>query len=264
MIIDAHVHIGQWMRPYSKNGNAVDELIQSARLNNIDRLCVSSLGNRGYTSYPNVEEFTSANTHILELIQVFPREILGFCYVNPRHPDASLAELDRCIVDSGMVGIKLWVACKASDSLVDPIAEKAIELGAPILQHAWYKTTGNLPDESTPADIAELARRFPEVTIIMAHLHGAGYRGILDIAPYPNILADTSGGDPETTVVEFAVRELGAERIIFGSDVPGRSFGIQMGKVLGANISDKEKALILYGNMERIFNSRKMLQAQEG
>ena len=258
MIIDAHVHIGQWMRPYSsQNGNAVEELIRSAQNNNINRLCVSSLGERGYTSYPNAEEFTSANTHILELMRVFPGEILGFCYVNPRHPDASLAELDRCIVDGGMVGIKLWVACKASDRLVNPIAEKAIELGVPILQHAWYKTTGNLSDESTPADVAELARRFPDVTIIMAHMHGAGYRGILDIAPYPNILVDTSGGDPESTVVEFALRELGAERIVFGSDVPGRSFGIQLGKVLGADISDEAKALILYGNMERIFREKK-------
>ncbi|HIE29032.1 TPA: amidohydrolase [Candidatus Poribacteria bacterium] len=256
MIIDAHVHIGQWMRPYSKNGNAVDELIQSARLNNIDRLCVSSLGDRGYTSYPNIDEFTSANTHILELMQAFPQEIMGFCYVNPRHSNASLAELDRCITDGGMVGIKLWVACKTSDSLVDPIVEKAIELGVPILQHAWYKTTGNLPDESTPADIAELARRFPDVTIIMAHLHGAGYRGILDIAPYPNILVDTSGGDPESTVVEFAVRELGGERIVFGSDTPGRSFGVQIGKVLGANLPHEVKRLILCGNMERILKSR--------
>ena len=257
MIIDAHVHIGQWMRPYSKNGDAVEELIQSARINNIEYLCVSSLGNRGYTSYPNPDEFISANTHILELMQVFP-EIWGFCYVNPQYRDASLAELDRCIIDSKMVGIKLWVACKASDSLVDPIADKAIELGVPILQHAWYKITGNLSDESTPADVAELARRFPDVTIIMAHMHGAGYRGILDIAPYPNILVDTSGGDPESTVVEFGIRELGVERIVFGSDAPGRSFGIQLGKVLGADISDGEKELILSANMKRILKCDKV------
>ena len=63
---------------------------------------------------------------------------------------------------------------------------------------------------------------------------------------------DTSGGDPESTVVEFAVRELGAERIVFGSDAPGRSFGIQLGKVLGADISDETKELILSGNLARL------------
>lgn len=253
MIIDAHVHVGRWMRPYqSENGNAVEELIQSAKLSNIGLLCVSSLGDQGYTHYPDAEEFTPANTHILEVMRAFPAEIVGFCYVNPQHKNASLEELDRCIVDGGMRGIKLWISCTASDHRVDPIAEKAIELGVPILQHAWYKITGNYPDESTPADVAELARRFPELTVIMAHMHGAGYRGILDIAPYPNVIVDTSGGDPESMVVEFATRELGAERIVFGSDAPGRSFGIQLGKVLGADISDEAEKLILRGNMERI------------
>ena len=244
------------MRPYrNKDGDAIEEMIQFARINGIDQICVSSLGDRGYTHYPSAEEFQSPNTYVLEAMRRFPEEIIGFCYVNPQHTKASLEELDRCIADGGMPGIKLWIACKASDSRVNPIIEKAIELNTPILQHAWYKTTGNYPDESTPADAAEIGKRYPDVTLIMAHMHGAGYRGILDIAPYPNILVDTSGGDPESTVVEFGVQELGAERIVFGSDAPGRSFGVQLGKVLGANIADEAKELILYANIERILTS---------
>ena len=255
MIIDAHVHIGRWMRPFRRGGtssaDAIEELIQSAKRSGIEQLCVSSLGDKGYSHYPGTEEFISANTHVLEIMRILP-EILGFCYVNPQHTEKSLAELDRCIIDGGMVGIKFWIACKASDRHIDPVVQRAIELDVPILQHAWYKTTGNYEHESIPADVADLAERFPDVTLIMAHLHGAGYRGILDIAPYPNVLADVSGGDPEATIVEFGVQELGAERIVFGSDAPGRSFGVQLGKVLGANISDEAKELILHGNAERI------------
>ena len=243
------------MRPFRSGGtsniDAIKELIQSAKRNGIKRLCVSSLGDEGYTNYPKPEEFISANAYVLEMMRIFP-EILGFCSVNPQHTEESLAELDRYIPDGGMVGVKFWIACKASDRQVDPVVRRVIELNVPILQHAWYKTTGNYEHESTPADVADLAERFPDVTLIMAHLHGAGYRGILDIAPYPNVLVDVSGGEPETTVVEFGVQELGAERIVFGSDAPGRSFGVQLGKVLGANISDEAKELILHGNAERI------------
>jgi len=243
------------MRPFRSGGtsniDAIEELIQSAKRNGIERLCVSSLGDKGYSHYPSPEEFISANTHVLEMMRIFP-EILGFCYVNPQHTEESIAELDRCITDGGMVGVKFWIACKASDRQIDPVVQRVIELDVPILQHAWYKTTGNYENESTPADIADLAGRFPDVTLIMAHLHGAGYRGVCDIVPYPNVLVDTSGGDPEATVVEFGVQELGAERIVFGADAPGRSFGVQLGKVLGANISDEEKELILHGNVERI------------
>jgi predicted TIM-barrel fold metal-dependent hydrolase len=66
------------------------------------------------------------------------------------------------------------------------------------------------------------------------------------------VVVDTSGGDPETWLVEFAVRELGLERVVFGSDAPGRAFGVQLGKVTGAALTKREKEMILYKNMERI------------
>jgi len=178
--------------------------------------------------------------------------VLGYCYVNPQHREESLEEIERCVVGGGMVAVKLWVAVKASDRRVDPIMERAADLGVPVLQHAWYKTTGNLPDESSPADVADVARRFPTLTIQMAHLHGGGPRGVADIAPCPNVVVDTSGGDPETWLVEFAVRELGPERVVFGSDAPGRAFGVQLGKVTGAGLTKREREMVLYKNMERI------------
>jgi len=252
-IIDAHVHIGRFMPPFREGSNdAVADLIDSARSVGISRMVVTSLGNRGYSHYPTPQEFREGNDHVLEAMARFPDILIGFCYVNPRHKEESLDEIERCIVAGGMKGIKLWISQKASDPVVDPVMERAAALGVPVLQHAWYKTTGNYPDESTPADVAEMARRHPTVNIIMAHLHGAGYRGVIDIAPYPNLHVDTSGGDPESTVVEFAVKELGEERVVFGSDAPGRSFGVQLGKVLGADISEAQKDFILYGNMERI------------
>ena len=73
-----------------------------------------------------------------------------------------------------------------------------------------------------------------------------------DIAPYANILADTSGSEPEAGIVEYAVQALGAERIVFGSDAPGRDFSVQLGKVIGADITGEERALILGGNMARV------------
>lgn len=259
MIIDAHVHIGRNMKTFREGENAnhplkvCRDLIESAEINGIEKLCVSSLGEKGYTAHPEPEEFIKANDYVLDAMKEFSENILGFCYVNPEYPEESVAEMERCI-DAGMVGIKLWIACKASSPDVEPVLEKSIELKVPVLQHAWYKTTGNLPNESTPADVAKMARKFPQATIIMAHLIGGGYRGILDIVPYPNVLVDTSGSEPETAVVEFAVDKLKAERIVFGSDAPGRSFGVQLGKVLGANITQEQRTRILSSNMERILS----------
>ncbi len=253
MIIDAHVHIGRFIRRFDGGeGDATGDLLRIAERTGITRICAISLGDRGYIQYPTPEEFRSANSHVLEAMRVFPGRALGYCYVNPQHREESLEEIERCVVDGGMVAVKFWVAVKASDRRVDPIMERAADLGVPVLQHAWYKTTGNLPDESSPADVADMARRFPTVTIQMAHLHGGGPRGVADIASCPNVVVDTSGGDPETWLVEFAVRELGPERVVFGSDAPGRAFGVQLGKVTGAALTKREREMILYKNMERI------------
>ncbi len=52
--------------------------------------------------------------------------------------------------------------------------------------------------------------------------------------------------------VEMAVRELGAERIIYGSDSGGRSFASQLAKVYGARIPEAARRLILGENLKRL------------
>jgi len=50
----------------------------------------------------------------------------------------------------------------------------------------------------------------------------------------------------------MAVRELGAERVLYGSDAGGRSFASQLAKVYGAEIPDAARRLIFAGNLKRL------------
>ncbi len=136
---------------------------------------------------------------------------------------------------------------------MDPIVERAVSGKAPILQHTWLNANGNGPGESTPADLVELARRHPDANFICAHAGGDWERGIRIVRPMANISVDVAGFDPTAGMVEMAVRELGAERVLYGSDVGGRSFASQLGKVLGADIPDSAKELMLGGNLRRLF-----------
>jgi predicted TIM-barrel fold metal-dependent hydrolase len=68
-----------------------------------------------------------------------------------------------------------------------------------------------------------------------------------------NICAEIAGSDPTSGFVEMAVRELGPERVVYGSDVGGRSFASQLSKVMGAGIPESAKALVLGGNLRRLF-----------
>jgi predicted TIM-barrel fold metal-dependent hydrolase len=52
--------------------------------------------------------------------------------------------------------------------------------------------------------------------------------------------------------VEKAVEVLGAERVLYGSDAPGRNYAAQLAKVQYAEISEADKALVLGGNAVRL------------
>jgi hypothetical protein len=75
--------------------------------------------------------------------------------------------------------------------------------------------------------------------------------GIRAIRDCPNVAVETAGFDPTAGMVEMAVRELGAERVIYGSDAPGRSFASQLAKIYGAEIPETAKRQILGGNLRR-------------
>jgi hypothetical protein len=173
-------------------------------------------------------------------------------YLSPKHVEASLAELERCVANGPMVGVKLWVAHRCSAKDLDPIIRRAAELKAVVFQHTWMKVNGNDPGESTPLDIVELAMRHPDVPLICGHTGGDWERGVRAIRARKNLYADLAGSDPCAGYTEMAVRELGAERVIYGTDAGGRSFASQLGKVLGADIPAPAKELILSGNLQRL------------
>ena len=203
--------------------------------------------------FPTPEQIVVINDGNKRSFDRYPEFYTVFCYVNPDNPrDFTVAEIEKRVSTQGFVGVKLESCVNARDEKLDPIMQTAERLGVPLLHHAWYKSAGEDPNESTAADIAHLASRFPNVPIIMAHLGGARVRGVQDIKPFPNVHIDTSGSQPMSGLVEYAVSELGEDRVLYGSDVMGRDFSAQLGRVFGARISDGAKRKILYENAARI------------
>jgi len=201
---------------------------------------------------PTMDQCREANDYVLRLRDEKPDVFLPFCYVSPEFPEESAEEIGRCIEGEGMVGVKIWVARRATDPGLDPIMERSVELGVPVLQHAWRKTVGQLAGESYPADVADMARRHPQAKIIMAHLNGVNPRGIEDVVDCPNVSVDVAGGDPESGVVEQAVFRLGVERVLYGSDSPISHFAVMMSKILGADANIEGKRDMLWNNAARL------------
>lgn len=246
MIWDLHCHFS------GVEGRTPDEkmarLIEYADVMGVERL-IFFMG-WPWSRDPTPDQFRRENDQVIQALSHWHDRAFGFAYLNPNHVDASLEEIDRCVANGPLIGIKLWVARRCHEPELDPIIRRAGELKAAIYQHTWYKVQGNDPGESTPADLAALAARHPHVPIICGHTGGDWERGIRAVRPHKNVSIGIGGFDPTAGAVEMAVRELGAERVIYGSDVGGRSFSSQLAKVLGAEITQPEKELILGKNLK--------------
>lgn len=244
-IWDLHCHLS------GIPGRTPDELM-AALVARADRMGIERLiVFMGYpmAMYPSADELRRQNDQVLQALSHWHHRAFGFAYVSPNHVEASLREIDRCIRDGPMVGIKLWVARRCNDPAIDPIIRRAAELRAAIFQHTWIKVGGNHPGESRPEDLVALAARHPTIPLICGHTGGDWERGIRTVRATPNISIDLAGSDPTAGFVEMAVRELGPCRILYGSDVGGRGFASQLAKVRSAAISPADRRAILGDNL---------------
>lgn len=246
--IDMHAHI--WPMEGEEVSSA--HLIRSGDMLGITEYWCSAPVTGGRKATP--DEVASHNNVILRAMERHPDRIRGMCFLIPGDLGV-LHEAERCL-RRGMIGFKLYNQYKIQDPAVRPIIEYAAAHRVPILEHAAYlpapEHLAQQPLTSHGADFAAASEKYPDAILIHAHIGGGGdwewtIRALRDASP--NVYVDVSGSNLDAGQVEFAVAELGAERVLFGTD--GTMAG-SVGKVLGADLTEHERELIFWGNAARI------------
>lgn len=235
--VDVHTHLAD---------DGFDPAIfeRGARIGITTFLC-SNIG--AYVHHPSPDDVHAMNRILARELARFPDRLKGYCYVNPRGGAGSMDDLRRCVEDDGMIGMKLWVATLADDPLVDPFLEYAAERRLIVLTHAWRKTVGQLPYESTAQHVSAVAARHPGVRFVMAHLGGQTESALEAIRAQRNVAVDTSGTIIGAGEVALAVERLGPERVVFGSDLHHACLEANVGKILGAGLGDDALRGVLGG-----------------
>jgi len=244
--IDVHTH--PILREDRRGRTGAGPLLARARAHGIEH--VVALGDvLVHGRSPTAAQIRRINDDTAWLVAQHPEFVTGFCYLNPTLGEHAVRhEVERCVA-RGFRGLKLEIANNARDACMRPVMAAAEHHGLVVLQHAWSMTKIRQRRYHTdPEDVATLARRFPNVRIIMAHLTGCGVRGVLAVKACANLVVDTSGAAPEEGLVEFAVEHLGANRVLYGSDVPVRDFGVALARVTGSRLDDATKRKILREN----------------
>jgi uncharacterized protein len=204
------------------------------------------------------------DTAILAILERDKDRLSGRTPIDPGFPDESCAKIEKWIRRGPCIAIKYLGSKKDGISCAhpnnDPIMRLAAELGVHVYIHTWLKIGGtprlpggdNGPSESTPMDVAKIARRFPNVQMICGHSGGDWELGVRAIRSCPNVLLEFAGSDPHAGMVEYAIRELGIDRLVWGGHGPSRSYATELGKVLDADISRSERMKIFGTNLRRI------------
>lgn len=241
-MIDMHSHIGDPWYAHWKKGEDIEGHLASMDKWGITMRCISWLQAHNAPDKGNI-----AVSHVC---QKHPERFLGFSVINPRWYGEAVDEVIKAKEEYGMVGLKFHpAACQYhSDSpCLNKVMEKGIELGFPMLFHCGQD------EYSNPRNLGHLAARFPEATIIMAHMgEEAWFEAISTAETCPNIILDTTGSWNWYRILNFAIDLVGDERIVFGMDYPSYNPGPEISKVKDADITEAQKSKIMGENAARI------------
>ena len=188
------------------------------------------------------------NQRVAAALRVHPDRFYGFAFVNPLHPLA-LTEAARRL-DEGFCGIKLALLqypAPLDGPEVAAICELAQARRVPVFFHQGF----------TPAtsEAGALFRRFADVPFIVAHA-GVQYFGhaLAWAAAHRNVWLDTSSYFVTEPKLRRMVRELGARKLLFGSDVPvmARDAAEALAKIRALRLDAADEAAILGGNLQKM------------
>lgn len=180
----------------------------------------------GYSTQPWAKG--NINDNVAEFVAANPTRLIGFMALHPHDPNC-LTELERCRNDLKLKGIKLGPNYQNFDPLEARamlIYERAQRYGLPVLFHQGTSPQRNAPIRfAHPLIMDEIAIRFPDLKIIMAHVgHPYQTDTIAVIRKHPNVYADMSANiyrpysfwEQMVKANEWNVMH----KILFGTDFP--------------------------------------------
>jgi predicted TIM-barrel fold metal-dependent hydrolase len=239
-VIDVHAHYGKWPFPMSNTG--VGYTLELMKRRGIEKAILSS-------SYAIVYDFVEGNRKLSEAIEGY-HQLLGYVTVNPNYFEASCRELDTYLRKPNFVGVKIhpMYAHQPADSPdTRRLVRKVAEYGRPLLIHTF--------GPGAPYSVLRLALDCPDLPIIMGHGGADAWREAVDVMRQAdNLYMEFCCTIHEAGKVRRTIDAVGADRILFGSDLDLLHPGFIAGVYEEADLTPDEMHKILFENASRLFN----------
>ena len=204
------------------------------------------------------------NTWICDLVEPHD-QLVPFVAADPvaLPGERGATHLRDMVENHGARGIKLHPPLQefhASDQRMWPVYGACQELEVAVVSHSGPDRDGEPYAE--PHAFAGALEAFPRLTIVVAHLGGATCGQTLELARgYPNAYFDCceliewcgAPHAPSDQELGQLIRDIGADRVMMGSDFPWYDLDRQVERVMELPVlSQEEKEGILGANAERI------------
>ncbi len=235
--LDCHGHLGGRASHYHLPNCTTEGILHDMDRLGVRKVCVFS-----FAGVFSDEKF--GNDVIANAVRLHPERFVGFTLLNPhRGRDEMLAELERC-AKLGLRGVKLiahYQLYPAEGPMIEVACRWAHERRQIILHHDW----------GSPSFLEKMVSTYPNALYVTGHSTTA-YADLMK--KYPQIYVCSCpllGPD----ACEQIVAAIGANRLLFGSDLQDLPIAWGLGPILFANIPPDEKRMILGGNLQRILQS---------
>ena len=250
-IVDAHMHLGCPWTLFT-HGWQTAEVLRLMNHLGIER--AYSIHHRWLAG--DLDEGRAAS---LEAYEQSGGRIPFMAVFDPRCEKQSLAAIDSCLGEGGFIGIKIhpsFHGIAADDASYEVIWEYAQEHNLPILSHTWSETYNPVQKLSLPRLFETHIARHPSVSFVMGHAGGPGtgqYQAAELAGKYPNVYLDIAGDVFTYDLLPRLVRNVGADRVIFGTDQPWIDPRSNLARTILSGITDEQMSLVLGENALRVF-----------
>jgi predicted TIM-barrel fold metal-dependent hydrolase len=248
-VFDCHLHCPseegeKWQ--WHKVTHTFEDFVRYLDKTGVQRGIINS--QRSYGKTPS--EFIAGNREVARYVERSRGRFLGACVVNPQFIEESLREVEECRKQLGFV----WVGELCNYTV--PYQYTIPEFPRLVEQITRLNMVLALHTEGEEMDY--IAQKFPHATIAFAHFgddHEFAdiFKRIDTVARNPNFYLDTSGyGHDRVGVLEYAVKTIGPDRVLYGSDFSINDPGTVLARIRNAFLSEEEKGKILSGNLRAL------------
>jgi predicted TIM-barrel fold metal-dependent hydrolase len=192
-----------------------------------------------------------------------PDKLIGFLSVDPTQAgwQDELVEGHQDLKLKGIKLLSMYAGFYPNDRKLDHLWEYATRHSLPVLLHTGTTFIAQAPlDCTVPRLLDDVATRFPEVRIIMAHLSHP-YEGecVVTIRKHPNVYADVSALHYRPFQLYHSlmlVQEYGVwDKVLFGTDYPFTTIDASLAGIRGLNemLEGTKLPRLNEDKMERMF-----------